>query len=184
VRTQKKKVIFINRLVKKAQQGDDQAFLKLFKKIEEDIYRMAFVYVRNQNDALDVVQEVAYQSFKNIDKLQDPNYIKTWLIKITINCSINLIRKNQKVIQINPKYEERLDSELENLPLALTLQDLMSRLKEEEKSVVILRYYHSYTFKEIAEMLELPLGTSKSILYRALEKLKVDYVKGDGIRDQ
>ncbi|HET6872254.1 MAG TPA: RNA polymerase, partial [Sporolactobacillaceae bacterium] len=50
----------MSRLVKKAQQGDDQAFLKLFQKYEEDIYRMAFVYVKNQTDALDVVQEVAY----------------------------------------------------------------------------------------------------------------------------
>jgi RNA polymerase sigma-70 factor, ECF subfamily len=183
LRTVKERVILISRLVKKAQQGDAQAFLKLFQKYEEDIYRMAFVYVKNQNDALDVVQEVAYQSFKKIGTLKEPKYFKTWLIKIAINCSINIIRKNQKVIQIDSIHEERIDSELENLPLALTIQDLMSRLKEEEKSVVILRFYHNYTLKEIAEVLEIPLGTSKSILYRALEKLRVDYVKGDGIRE-
>ncbi|WP_319005818.1 hypothetical protein [Metabacillus niabensis] len=51
------------RLVKKAQNGDDKAFLKLFQKLQEDIYRTAYVYVKNKDDALDVVQEVAYQSF-------------------------------------------------------------------------------------------------------------------------
>ena len=171
-----------NRLVKKAQQGDDQSFLKLFQKYEEDIYRTAFVYVKNQTDALDVVQEVAYQAFKKLDTLKEPSYLKTWLIKIAINCSIDLIRKNRKVVQIDWKYEEQIDSELENLPLALTLQDLLNCLKEEEKSVIILRYYHNYTFKEISEMLEIPLSTAKSLHYRALEKLRVDYVKGDGIQ--
>ena len=89
----------IIRLVKKAQKGNDKAFLKLFQKYEEEIFRMAYVYVKNESDALDVVQEVAYHSFKKIDTLKNPEYLKTWLIKIAINCSIELVRKNKKVVQ-------------------------------------------------------------------------------------
>ncbi|WP_143595179.1 sigma-70 family RNA polymerase sigma factor, partial [Terribacillus saccharophilus] len=96
----------IIRLIKKAQKGDDRAFLKLFQQYQDDIYRIAFTYVKNQNDALDVVQETAYRSFKNIDSLRNSEYFKTWLIKITINCSIELVRKNKKVIQLKPEYEE------------------------------------------------------------------------------
>lgn len=58
-------LISIFQLITEAQKGDDGAFLKLFQLHEEDIYRMAFIYVKNQEDALDVVQEVAYRSFKN-----------------------------------------------------------------------------------------------------------------------
>ncbi|CAM5215487.1 hypothetical protein UACE39S_06032 [Ureibacillus acetophenoni] len=54
-------------LVKKAQKGDDQAFLMIFQHYQEDLYRMAYVYVKNQEEALDVIQEVAYQSFKSIN---------------------------------------------------------------------------------------------------------------------
>ena len=89
VRQKTKRGFQIIRLVKKAQKGNDKAFLKLFQKYEEDIYRMAYVYVKNENDALDVVQEVAYRSFKKIDTLKNPEYLKTWLIKIAINCSLN-----------------------------------------------------------------------------------------------
>lgn len=175
------RVIPIIRLVKKAQKGNEKAFLKLFQQYEEEIYRMAFVYVRNKEDALDVVQEVAYQSFKNISSLKKAEYFKTWLMKITINCSINLIRKNEKVVPLKPEFEEIIATYNEDFLSNLSLSDLMTDLKEDEKSVVVLKFYYNYTFKEIAEILEIPLGTTKSILYRALAKLKKEYSKGDSM---
>ncbi len=86
--------------MKKAQSGDDEAFLELFQEYENVIYRMAYVYVKNQADALDVVQEVAYRSFKNIKTLNKPEFFKTWLIKIAISCSIDCINKNKKVVHL------------------------------------------------------------------------------------
>lgn len=159
--------------MKEAQQGDDQAFLKIFQQYQEDIYRMAYVYMKNQEDALDIVQEVAYQSFKNIKSLKKPEYFKTWLMKITINSSINSINKQKKVVQLNMQHEEYIGAEMEdNIPLSLSLQDVMECLQEDEKSIVLLRFYQSCTFKEISQVLEIPLGTAKSILYRALQKLR------------
>lgn len=160
------------RLVKKAQKGNDKAFLKLFQQFEKDIYRMAYVYVKNQEDALDVVQEVAYQAFLKIDTLKKPEYFKTWLFKITINCAINLVNKNKNVIYLKPEYEEFVGSENENIPLSITLQELMNALQENEKSVILLKFYRGHTLKEISEILEIPLGTAKSIYYRAIKKLR------------
>lgn len=143
---------------------------------------MAYVYVKNQEDALDVVQEVAYQSFKKIDTLKTPEYFKTWLMKITINCAINLIKKNSKVVQLKPEYEVVIGTE-EDIPLTLSLKDLIDGLEDEEKSVVLLRFYQNHTFKEIAELLDMPLGTAKSVLYRALKKLRNEYLKGDSVNE-
>lgn len=169
-------MIYIITLVKKAQKGNDKAFLKLFQHYEEDIYRMAYVYVKNRHDALDVVQEVAYLSFKKIDTLKNPEYFKTWLMKIAINCSINIVKKSKKVVQLKPEFEEYIGStDEDDIPLSLTLQDLINHLQEVEKSVVLLRFYLGHTFLEIAENLEIPLGTAKSILYRALEKLRKQF---------
>src|SRR5690606_14488129 len=128
----------------------------------------AFVYVKNKDDALDVVQEVAYKSFKNLATLKNPEYVKTWLIKITINCAISLLNKNKKVVPLKPDYEQFIGEEEEDLPLTITLQDLISNLKEDEKSVVLLRFYQNFSFQEIAQVLGIPLGTAKSIVYRAL----------------
>ena len=175
--------ISIIRIVKKAQKGNDKAFLKLFQTYEQDIYRMAYVYVKNKDDALDVVQEVAYRSFKNIDTLKKPEYFKTWLIRITIRCAIDHLRKNSKVVQLHPEYEEIIGSDIEDIPLTISLHQLVEELNEDEKSVIILRFYEGYSFREIAEALTIPLGTAKSILYRALAKLRKQ-VKGVGIYEE
>ncbi|MBO0962823.1 sigma-70 family RNA polymerase sigma factor [Neobacillus sp. MM2021_6] len=159
-------------LIKRAQKGDDQAFLKLFQQYQDDIYRMAFTYVKNQNDALDVVQETAYRSFKKIDTLKNPEYFKTWLLKIAINSAIELVRKNKKVIELKPQYEEFIGFEDEDISLFVTLQDLLEQLNEDEKSIIILRFHHDYSLKEISDLLNMPLGTTKSVLYRALIKLR------------
>lgn len=168
------------RLVKKAQKGNDKAFLKLFKLYEKDIYRVAYVYVKNVEDALDVVQDVAYQSFKSIETLQKPEYFKTWLMKITINSAINQIRKNQRVVQLKPELEVLLSTENKDFTLSLSIQELINILEEDEKSVILLRFFQDHTLKEISEILEIPLGTAKSILYRALNKLRKNYKEVGG----
>ncbi|MER2038739.1 MAG: sigma-70 family RNA polymerase sigma factor [Solibacillus sp.] len=160
------------RLVKKAQKGNDKAYLTLFQQYEADIYRMAYVYVKNKDDALDLVQEVAYQSFKKIGTLKNPEYLKTWLMKITINCALNLLNTNKKVIPLSLGFEVLTGAEDEDIALTLSLQELIDTLKEDEKSIILLKYYDDRTLKEISEILDIPLGTAKSILYRALDKLR------------
>ena len=162
-------------LVQKAKRGNDKAFLKIFQQHEESIYRMAFVYVKNQEDALDIVQEVAYQAFKKIHTLKNPEYFKTWLMRITINCALNVNKKNSKIIPLNPEFEEFIESDDVDSTLYITLKDLIETLQDDEKSVVLLKYYQSFTFQEISETLGIPLGTAKSILYRALNKLREEF---------
>lgn len=175
----KKEAGKIKRLIEKAQKGDDKAFLELFQEYEKDIYRTAFMYVNNQNDALDVVQETAYRSFKSVKDLKEMKFFKTWLIKITIRCSIDLLRKRKNVIQMNAVVMEQISEDVkEDIDLEVTIQELIKLLDEVEKSVVILRFYHDATIKEVAEMLEIPLGTAKTVLYRALKKLRKE-MKGD-----
>ena len=140
---------------------------------------MAYVYVKNKEDALDVVQEVAYQSFKKINTLKKPEYFKTWLMRITMNCATNVVRKNKKVVQLKPEYKEFLGTENEDISFSISLQDLIDGLDGDEKGIVLLRFYHNHTFKEISEILEIPLGTAKSILYRALDKLRKQFKEGD-----
>jgi len=115
-------------LVEKAQQGSETAYLELFQKHEEMIYRMAFVYVRNQEDALDIVQETAYRSFKSIKSLRQPKHFVTWLTKIAINCSVNLLKQRRKIVQFYPNKLNAFYTENEDIHLSLTLDDLLDNL--------------------------------------------------------
>jgi RNA polymerase sigma-70 factor, ECF subfamily len=176
-----REVVIIIHLVKKAQRGNEKAFLTLFQEYEEEIYRIAYIYVKNQNDALDVVQETAYRSFKSINNLKEPKFFQTWLIKIAINCAMDILRKRQKVISFKPRLEELISEEAkEDIVLEITLRDLIQLLSEEEKSVIILRFYQDFTINEVAGTLDIPLGTAKTILYRSIKKLRHE-LKGDDV---
>lgn len=169
----------MSELMKKAQKGNEQAFLQLFQPFEEDIYRMAFLYVKNPSDALDVVQETAYRSFKNIKSVKEAAYFKTWLLRIAINCSLDVLRANKKNVQLYEGTEGDIPNAIqEDIDLRVTMDGLMNGLNESEKSVVMLKYYEWLTFKEIGETLDIPLGTAKTILYRALENLRAE-MEGD-----
>lgn len=168
----KNEVKKIKNIVRKAQRGNLEAFLELFETYKDQLYRTAFFYTRHKEDALDVIQETAYRAFKNIHTLKHAKYVKTWMIRIIINCSIDLLESKKKIIPIESEFLESMAYENEDLPLSITLEQLMDVLHEKEKSVIILKCYHGYIFKEIAEMLGLPLGTVKSYYYRSLKKLK------------
>lgn len=168
------------KLVRKAMKGDDLAYEKLFEEYAGMIYRIAFLYVKKKEDALDVVQETAYRSFKSIQSLKEPTYFKNWLTKIAINCSLDVLRQQNKIMPVVP---EELESvvlvENEDLPLSLTLQDLLERLDANEKGVIVLRFYQGYTIQEISEILQIPLGSTKTLLYRGLQKLRKNMERGD-----
>ncbi|EJW18677.1 sigma-70 family RNA polymerase sigma factor [Paenibacillus alvei] len=136
----------IHKLVKKAQKGSDRAFLELFQQHEEAIYRMAYMYVKNKDDALDIVQDTAYQAFKSIDSLREPQYFKTWILRITINRALYTLKQRNKIIPFPPEYaHQQVESSCEeDIPLAVTLQELLDELDAHEKSVILLKLSRVY----------------------------------------
>lgn len=155
--------------------GDSHDFAEQFRRHEAELYRIAYIYVKNEQDALDIMQETAYKAYKNRKSLKQPKYFKTWLTRITINCAIDHIRKNGRLLPLED-YAENLPilsfEEEQQIILRTTLSSLMNELEPIEKSVILLKYYEQLTFQEIANTLSIPLGTVKSTLYRALHKLR------------
>ncbi len=163
------------RLVNKAQQGNEKAFLALFQPLEGLIYRTAYLYMNNREDALDVVQETACRSYASIKKLREPGHFKAWVVRIAINCALDEIRKRKKVISLEslPLKETLKSGEDTDISLSLSLLDLLKTLPERNKTVVMLKFYHDFTLQMISEAMDLPLGTVKTILYQSLKKLRV-----------
>ncbi|WP_267129019.1 sigma-70 family RNA polymerase sigma factor [Radiobacillus deserti] len=146
--------------------------MEVFNLYKEQLYRTAFLYTKNKEDSLDVMQETAYRAFRNISNLKNPKYFKTWIVRITINCALNVVKSKNKVVDIDEGYLESLTYTNEDIHLKISIDHLLSLLKPNEKSVIILKFYFDYTFKEISETLELPIGTIKSIYYRSIDKLQ------------
>ena len=161
-------------LLKKSRRGDRDAFGEMFSGIEKEVYRVAFVYVKNREDALDVVQETAYRCFKNIGGLKNAEYFKTWAVRIAMNCAVDMIRKNGRLTPLEDiETSEEAGGSIESEAISrITLDALLNSLNETEKSVLIFKHHYGYTFAEISEILGIPLGTVKSTLYHAIKKLK------------
>ena len=87
--------------VKKAIRGDDEAFEYIVNNCKERLYRTAFAYVKNEEQALDVVQETVYKAYVSIEKLKNPEYFNTWITRILINNALTVIKKNSKIVYLD-----------------------------------------------------------------------------------
>jgi len=153
-----------------------ERFAAITAEHEQVMYRMAYLYTKNESDALDAVQEACCRAYQHIDRLKKPEYIRTWLVRITINCAVDMLRRQGRERSLPPESMDGLagispSAEREIIEKA-ALEQLMEALTAEEKQAVMLKYYCGCTFAEMAETLSRPLGSVKTTIYRALEKLR------------
>lgn len=164
----------IDEQIKLAINGDEKAFENLMNINKHSLYRTAFVYVKNEQDALDILQETVYKAYISIDKLKEPKYFKTWLTRILINNAINFINKKKKVVYIvkdiasDSKFYDNNGIE-EKLDMLSSIEKLDSKLRD----VIVLKYFQDLTITEISEVLNYPIGTVKTYLNKALNKLRL-----------
>ncbi|NLW41027.1 MAG: sigma-70 family RNA polymerase sigma factor [Tissierellia bacterium] len=155
-----------------------QEFEILFRRYKGDIYRIAYTYVNNEQDALDIVQETAYQAYISKDKLKDKLKFKSWLLTIAVNKSKDLVRKNKDLLLDDISSIKRLETrEKESINMFM---DNLKTLSLDEKNIIVLKIYFEYTFEIISKELKMPISTVKTKYYRALEKLKLE----EGVYDR
>jgi len=160
----------------------DDVFLAALYAEERYIYRMSYLYLKHEQEALENVQEVAFRAWKYRKSLQDVTYFKTWLTRITINAALDHLKKYQVLVWTNDTAQDRGEPQIPSFEHVvvdqLYLTDLLERLDVKERSLVTLRYQADYSFQEIADLLDLPISTVKSTLYRAIQKLQRHQAKG------
>ncbi|MBQ7858554.1 MAG: sigma-70 family RNA polymerase sigma factor [Faecalibacterium sp.] len=168
-------------LLEKAQRGDAAAFEQLFLPHEAQLYRVAFLYTKNEADALDVVQETAYRAFLKIGAVRQPEYFKTWLVSIAVHCALDLLRQRQRLLPLEeqPAQKPMTEQPEQAILQKLTLQQLLTCLTPQQKTVLVLRYSADLSFAQIAQQMQLPQGTVKTLHYRALKKLNAKAKEND-----
>lgn len=160
-------------LISKAKKGDINAYQALIHNEKEKLYKMAYVYMQNEDDSLEVFQETIYKAFASLSKLKNDEYFSTWMTRILINSAIDLLRKKKRVVPINQEIlENTSDSSSFDSDVQIDLLKAMEEIEEKYKTVLLLRFYQDYTVKQIASMLKCPEGTVKTNIRRGLDKLK------------
>lgn len=166
-------------LVKKAMKRDAEAFTQLLMNEERKMYYTALSYMQSKEDALDAIQETAYKAFLAVSKLREPAYFSTWIMAILIRECYQILRKRNQVI---PYEESELVSKLsdgqEDIVQNLLLRETIAKLPEAYQTVIVLYYYHDLAIRDIALIIERPIGTVKTYLHRARRQLKKELERG------
>ncbi|MGZ3754546.1 MAG: RNA polymerase sigma factor [Mucilaginibacter sp.] len=169
-------------LVEKAREGNQKAYADLMHRYKDSIYFMVLKMVNNKEDAMDLTVETFAKAFEKLDKYQPDFAFSTWLFRVATNNCIDFIRKkklnttsihqmtdddgDEKPFQIkadvlNP--EETSIKKQQSEELRLLIDNLPARYR----NLITLRYFDELSYEEIAEQLDLPLGTVKAQLFRA-----------------
>ena len=158
--------------VRKAIKGDKEAFLDLIEKQKEKLYKIAYTYVRNEQDALDIIQETICKAYVSLENLKKPKYFNTWIVKILMNVAITTVNKNKKVIYLEDEEIVQDTNSISGCDDRLDLITELDKLPQKYKDVIVLKYFDDLTIEEIANILEIPIGTARTNLYRGLENLR------------
>lgn len=169
-------------LVVKAREGNQKAYADLMQRYKDSIYFMVLKMVNNKEDAMDLTVETFAKAFEKLDKYQPDYAFSTWLFRVATNNCIDFIRKKKlhttsihgmtdedgderpfqiKADVLNP--EETSIKKQQTEELKLLIQSLPPRYR----NLITLRYFDELSYEEIAQQLDLPLGTVKAQLFRA-----------------
>jgi len=172
--------------VKKAVKGDAAAFAQLIETKKAELYRIAYSYAKNRDDAMDIVGEAVYKAFVSVGSLRKPEYFNTWLTRILINCAVDHLNKAKKTVRTagevgNGALVEPGGAGGTEHEAIMDLYGALDRLDTKHRTVIILKFFHDLTLAEIARVLEWPVGTVKTYLYRALQALNISLKEGEEI---
>lgn len=175
-------------LIDKAQNdGDQKAYAELMDRYRKPLYHTMLKMVKNTDDAEDLTIEAFAKAFRGLAKFKKEYTFSTWLFRIATNNCIDFIRKKKlETMSISTSYKddsgddvsmEIKDTSLDPIEIAIKTQkvDLMqmivTKLPHKYQRLVELRYFKEFTYEEIAEKVDIPLGTVKAQLHRAKELL-------------
>ena len=149
---------------------------------QDRLYRLAYCYVKNEQDALDIVGEAAYKAFVSLHTLRRADRFDAWMTSLVVHTALDWLRKNRRLV---PTEQQALDVIPAHAP-ALAVEEqmdlyaLLDTLPAEERSYLILHYFEGRSFPEMAEILSMPEAKLKSRFYRMLSRLR-DQLKEESL---
>ncbi len=172
-------------LVRRAKKGDYKAFDLLVLKYQSRVISTVFKYVKEKHLAEDIAQEAFIKSYKSLDSFREESSFYTWVYRIAVNTAKNYIvssKRREEIIMTdfsedNTYYPEKLDVDSpQDILNASELRDLifetLSSLGEETRTALSLREFDGFSYEQIAEIVNCPVGTVRSRIFRGREMIE------------
>ena len=150
----------------------DEEFDILINKYYNMLFVIAYKYTRDTFNSEDAVQDTFLKLYRAHKGFESEEHIKNWLIRVTINECINIVKKNRKILLIDQEYINNLPDTSDADEKNEEIWHCVCKLKESYKTIIILYYYDNYSIKEIASILNVSEGNVKMRLSRGREKLR------------
>ena len=161
--------------VKKAKSGDSNAFSQLIRMNTQSMYKVAWAYLKNDEDVADAISETILNCYEKLSTLKKDSYFKTWMIRILINNCNEMLRHKGRVF---PAVEMEEGTFEEPGYLDCEWKEILASLDEKYKTVILLYYSKALSVKEIAALLGISQNTVLTRLSRARKQLRAEYEGG------
>ena len=162
-------------LIKKAKDGDKEALLQLIMVQKKDFYKLAYLYMKNENDALDAMQDMIAILYEKIHKLKKNELFYSWSKTILVNCCKHQLQKSKKIIYLDNLKEESYEEDFHKKDDQVVLEKHLSNLKEKYQEVIKLHYFLDLDNETIARIINIPVGTVKSRIFNGIKKLRESF---------
>jgi len=171
-------------LIKEARGGSEEAFSALVSKYKGKVFRHAYAMMNDRGEAEDVAQDAFVKAFYSLHKLDNDFAFVSWLTRIVSNLCYDRLKKKQKSKHVQMENLEQnslrhSSSPIDRTNTKLIIQEAMKKLSVEHRSALVLRDVQGYSYEEISEILNIPLGTVKSRINTARGILKKELSRGD-----
>ena len=162
-------------LIERCKRGDRQALEQLLADYERPVYNAAYRIVGNPDDAADVTQAVFLKAFEQLDQYKPEFKFFSWIYRIAINEAINQIKRNAKQVPLGDREVSDMrgpDDFVGAGDISRGIQACLMELREDYRTVVVLRHFSDCSYRQIGEILHIPEKTVKSRLYSARQLLQ------------
>ena len=153
---------------------DKREFSRRVLAMENRLYRVSCGLLKNPQDRMDAAQEAVIRAWERIGGLRKPEYFETWLTRILINVCYDMLRGRRNIVPLEEIAEQPAPEGTDR-----DLHEAIQKLDRELRIAVVLHYMEGYKLREIAEILELPIGTVKTRLLRAKRQLREQLEEGE-----
>ena len=158
----------------------EEVFVRFIRENKERFYLLAYSYTKNEQDALDVVQDSIQKAMIALNNIEKVEYMKSWFYKIVVRTAIDFLRKHKRLQVTDDETLHYLTPAQEDKYENVDLKHALAELPQMYSEIIILHYFEDLKIADVADILGIKLSTTKSHLYKALKILKIQLQDTEG----
>ncbi|WP_456277011.1 sigma-70 family RNA polymerase sigma factor [Bacillus sp. AK128] len=176
----------VTQKVQEAKRGNKEALLQLVMDQQDDYYRLAYSYMANKHDSLDVMEEMIVILYEKITQLKKEDSFYSWSKTILVNKCKDTLKKKKKTVLMD-EWNGQMESNTESYAIAdpyqtsdqqIDIQQLLLSLNKHQAEAIKLKYFHDLDYQSISNITKVSIGTVKSRIFQGLRKMKNQYGGG------